>query len=76
MEKDDFLPREALENRRDVNPVAFSKKALAPPAQQFERKKIFHAMAVEPTTKYQKKEINEADFCFFPTITFAEFFIK
>ena len=39
VEKDVFLPREALENRRDVNPVAFLKKALASPPQQLERKK-------------------------------------
>ena len=39
VEKDDFLPREALENRRDVNPVAFLKEALASPPQQLERKK-------------------------------------
>ena len=51
VEKDVFLPREALENRRDVNPVAFLKKALnkalkgifkiASPPQQLERKKSF-----------------------------------
>ena len=59
-----FFPREALENRRDVNPVAFSKKALAPFHSNL-KEKIFHAMAVEPTTKYQKKEINEVDFLMF-----------
>ena len=46
MEKDDFLPREALENRRDVTP----------PLHINLKEKIFHAMAVEPTTKYQKKK--------------------
>ena len=30
VEKDDFLPREALENRRDVNPVAFLKRPQPP----------------------------------------------
>ena len=32
VEKDVFLPREALENRRDVNPVAFLKKGLSLPS--------------------------------------------
>ena len=30
--KDVFLPREALENRRDVNPVAFLEKGLSLPS--------------------------------------------
>ena len=58
------LPREALENRRDVNPVAFSKKALAPPPLHSNLKEKKSAMLWQWSQQLntKKKEINEADF--------------
>ena len=40
-----------------MNPVAFPKRGgLSPPSTATWKKKIFHAMAVEPTTKYPKNK--------------------
>ena len=61
VEKDVFLPREALENRRDVNPVAFLEKGLSLPSTATWKKNT--SMLWQWSQQLNtRKEIKKADF--------------